>query len=510
MIDPSDEALTRADDEKTLRRMGYTQELYRGMSGFSNLALSMSVICILAGGVTSFSVGLCAVGGAAIGLGWPLVCLFSLIVAATMGQVASAFPTAGGLYHWAAILGGRGWGWTTAWFNLAGLVTVLAAINVGAYEFAASALGPWIGYDPNSLSEGGRVAMRVAVMAALTGSQALFNHAGIRLTTRLTDFSGYWILFVALLLTIALLVAAPRLEPARLIHFDNFSGLPAGDDPVWPPSDNLTWLFLLGLLLPAYTLTGFDASAHSAEETVNAAANVPRGIVRSVLISGLFGWLMLSAVVMAAPNFKDAARAGDGACGWILRAVLPGWLAAMLFAGIVIAQYLCGLATVTSASRMVYAFARDGGLPMSSALRRVSAVYRTPAAAIWLVAGLAVAFTIYSRLYTTIAAVCTIFLYVSYVLPAALGLAAYGRTWTKMGPWDLGRWYRPLALLCVLGCGVLFVIGVQPNDHLNLWTVLGSIVLLVCLWKFRDGKRFRGPPNPLSLKSERDEATRFD
>jgi hypothetical protein len=51
---------------------------------------------------------------------------------------------------------------------------------------------------------------------------------------------------------------------------------------------------------------------------------------------------------------------------------------------------------------------------------------------------------------------------------------------------------------------------VQPNDHLNLWTVLGSIVLLVCLWKFRDGKRFRGPPNPLSLKSERDEATRFD
>ena len=78
-----------------------------------------------------------------------------------------------------------------------------------------------------------------------------------------------------------------------------------------------------------------------------------------------------------------------------------------------------------------------------------------------------------------------------------------------MGPWDLGRWYRPLALLCVLGCGVLFVIGVQPNDHLNLWTVLGSIVFLACLWKFRDGKRFRGPPNPLSLKGDGGER-RFD
>src|SRR5881409_3735995 len=115
------------------------------MGGFSNYAISLSIICILAGGVTSFHQGLSSVGGAAFGLGWPLACLFSLAVAATMGQVASAFPTAGGLYHWASILGGRGWGWVTAWFNLAGLVTVLAAINVGTYRFAAGALGPRVG-----------------------------------------------------------------------------------------------------------------------------------------------------------------------------------------------------------------------------------------------------------------------------------------------------------------------------------------------------------------------------
>src|SRR6266487_1925336 len=129
-----------ASDEATLQRMGYAQELARRMSGFSNYAISLSIICILAGGITSFQVGFCSVGGASIGLGWPLVCAFSLVVAATMGQVASAFPTAGGLYHWASILGGRGWGWLTAWFNLAGLVTVLAAINVGTYEFTVSAL----------------------------------------------------------------------------------------------------------------------------------------------------------------------------------------------------------------------------------------------------------------------------------------------------------------------------------------------------------------------------------
>ena len=122
--------------------MGYSQELARRLGRFSNFALSLSIICILAGGVTSFHLGLCSVGGASIGLGWPLVVLFALAVAATMGQLASAFPTAGGLYHWAAILGGRGWGWVTAWFNLAGLVTVLAAINVGTYRFAMSAFLP--------------------------------------------------------------------------------------------------------------------------------------------------------------------------------------------------------------------------------------------------------------------------------------------------------------------------------------------------------------------------------
>ena len=124
-----------AEDERNLRSLGYEPELLRSMGAFSNFAISMSIICILAGGVTSFHQGLSSVGGAAFGLGWPLVCLFSLAVAATMAQVASSFPTAGGLYHWASILGGKGWGWTTAWMNLLGMVAAIAAINLGALRF---------------------------------------------------------------------------------------------------------------------------------------------------------------------------------------------------------------------------------------------------------------------------------------------------------------------------------------------------------------------------------------
>src|SRR5262245_17042302 len=283
------------------------------MSGFSNFAISLSIICILAGGITSFHVGFCSVGGAAIGLGWPLVCLFSLTVALTMGQVASAFPTAGGLYHWAAVLGGKGWGWATAWFNLAGLVTVLAAINVGTYQFVLRAFGPQLGFDADATTPATKLTVQLAGVALITFSQALFNHLGIRVTTRLTDFSGYLILVMAAALTAALLIFAPHVDLARLVTFRNYSGLPDPANPVWPRTENLPWLFALGFLLPAYTITGFDASAHTSEETVGAAWHVPRGIVRSVLVSGVFGWVMLAAVVLAMPAPDEAARQGDGA-----------------------------------------------------------------------------------------------------------------------------------------------------------------------------------------------------
>ncbi|MBV9124537.1 MAG: amino acid permease [Planctomycetes bacterium] len=478
-----------AEDVQTLHHLGYAQELARRLSWFSNFAVSLSVICILAGGVTSFSLGLCSVGGAAIGLGWPLVCLFSLAVAATMGQVASAFPTAGGLYHWSALLGGRGWGWTTAWFNLAGLVTVLAAINVGTIQFLVGALG---GSLNNPSAWTASPWLQLGAVVAITLSQALVNHLGIRVTTLLTDFSGYWIILVAGVLTLVLLAEAPHLELKRLVSFTNYSGPEYGG--VWPRTENLAWLFALGFLLPAYTITGFDASAHVSEETVGAARNVPRGILRSVLVSGLCGWVMLSAVVLAPAHLDEAAAQGNDAFCWIVDQALPGWLAVTLFAGIALAQYLCGLATVTSASRMAYAFARDGGLPCSGLLRRVSPRYRTPAAAIWMVAGAAVLFTVYTPVYSTITAVCTIFLYLSYVLPTALGLAAYGRSWTNMGPWDLGRWYRPLAVVSLLGCGCLLAIGMAPPNDRTFWILGCSLVLLGVLWLAVDRRRFPGPP----------------
>ncbi len=477
-------------DESVLSKMGYSQELYRGFSGFSNYALSLSIICILSGGITSFHLGYCAVGPAAIGIGWPVALFFSLCVAATMAQIASAFPTSGGLYHWASLLGGRAMGWLTAWLNLAGLVTVLAAINVGTWRFVVSGL--FNGEDPGEI-------IQLLAVAIITLTQVVLNLMGTRLVGPLTSFSGWWILGVSVFLVVAFLAFGEPSHPLRLFEFHNFSGLPPLDEakgvtPVWPITQSMTWLFLLALLFPAYTITGFDASAHAAEETKNAAINVPRGIIRSVLVSGIVGWILLGVAVLVIDDIPQIALQGERTFVEILEQNLPAHLETTAYLAILLAQYLCGMATITSASRMVFAFARDGGLPGSEWLRKVRNGTQIPANAVWVVAIASVLFTVYAEVYATITAACTIFLYLSYVLPTFLGLLAHGRSWTAMGPWQLGIWFKPLAVLSLVGCLGLVVIGTQPPSEKAGHVVIAFLIILVLAWFISAKKIFRGPP----------------
>jgi len=478
-----------AGDVELLGRLGYAQELRRRMSAFSNFAISFSTICILAGGITSLQLGVSAVGGAAAGVVWPIGVAFALIVALCMAQVASAFPTAGGLYHWSAILGGKGWGWATAWFNLAGLVFVTAAVNVGAYGLFVNFIGPVVGIEPTKLT----FAHQTAGVALISLSHALLNHFGIRLTTVLTDFSGYLILVVALALTVTMWHGAGRIEWRRLGAFVNTSGAAGG--AVWPASSSLLAMALLGLMWPIYTITGFDASAHTSEETVQAARNVPRGMLRSVGVSGLVGWVMVSSFVIAMPSVGEGAKQGGDVFAWLMKERVPGPLGSALWLGIVVANYLCGLACMTSTSRMVYAFARDGGLPASRALRRVSPRWRTPVPAIWTTAGLSLASTLYAPVYSTLTTACVVFLYISYVMPTLVGALAFGRTWKVMGPFDLGgAVYRGLAVVSVLGVAVLVWIGVQPPNEKALVATLALAAILLGSWWLGARRVFRGPP----------------
>jgi amino acid transporter len=484
------------EDLKVLHGMGYAQELSRSMSKFSNFAISFSIICILSGGINSFAQAISSVGGAGAGIGWVVGCLLSGMFALAMAQIASAFPTAGGLYHWSSILGGRFWGWLTAWLNLLGLITVLGAINIGTAYFFAGTFGASFGFT-------GSDTQVVVFVAVITILQALLNHLGIKITTLLTDVSGYLIFATTAVLVLACLFYAPAIDISRLWTVTNFSGEAGGN--VFPASDNTSYLFLLCLLLPVYTITGYDASAHTSEETKNAAMSVPQGIVSAVIWSSLVGWIMICAITLAIPDLAVAAGQGWGMFYATMDAILPSGLKNVIYLGILIAQLICGLATVTSASRMLFAFARDDGMPIGSkALATVSAKYRTPVNAIWTATVLCILYVLLAMsikidgtsIYVIVVNSTLVFLFLSFTVPLVAGFFAYGTAkWPNPGPWAMSAGtYKLVTALAVVGMAVILFIAVAPPNERVLNVVIGFLVIALVLWFAVENRRFQGPP----------------
>jgi amino acid transporter len=484
------------EDMKVLHGMGYAQELSRSMSKFSNFAISFSIICILSGGINSFAQAISSVGGAGAGIGWIVGCLLSGMFALSMAQVASAFPTAGGLYHWASILGGRFWGWLTAWLNLLGLITVLGAINIGTAYFFAGTFGPSFGFTGTDWQV-------VGFVAVITVAQAIFNHVGIKATTFLTDISGYIIFATTALLVVACLYYAPAIDISRLWTFTNYSGEAGGN--VFPQSDNVGYLFLLCLLLPVYTITGYDASAHTSEETKNAAHSVPKGIIHAVFWSSIIGWVMICAITLAIPDMAVAASQGWGMFFGTINAIMPAGLAKVIFLGILIAQFLCGLATVTSASRMLFAFSRDDGMPVGSkALASVSPKFRTPVNAIWTSTVLCILYVVLAlsikvegtSIYVIVVNSTLVFLFLSFTIPLVAAMFAYGTAkWPNPGPWAMSAGvYKLVTVLSVVGMAVILFIAVAPPNERVLYVVAGAVALALILWVAVENRRFEGPP----------------
>jgi amino acid transporter len=496
-------------DKQVLHKMGYAQELSRRMGGFSNFAISFSIICILAGGISAFPLAFNSTGAGGAFIGWLAGGAFSLLVSFSMGQIASAYPTAGGLYHWGSILGGKFWGWMTAWFNLLGLLFVVSSVDVAVYQvfFRDLLLGATFGVDVSGF---GFWHQTVALLVILT-SQALLNHYGIKLTTLITDMSGYLIFGLTVVLIISLFVFSPvALDFSRLTHFANYTGDAGGG--VVPATSSVALAFFFGLIYVMYTITGFDASGHTSEETHDAQVNVPRGMWTSVFYSWIFGLALVAAFVLTMPDLDAAAGSGFGA--WFSHvwgaSLMPVALKMILAVGIFLVNYACGLACVTSASRMMYAFARDGGLPASGFLSHISTSTRTPTYAIWVSSILALitsytgnigkAFGLQVDIFLVLATACAVFLYISYIIPVVAGIFAEGKTWKEKGPFNLGAWSKPIAVVASIGVFALATTGFFPPNTPVLYLTIAMVVILPIIWVAGENKRFHGVPTGEKIK----------
>lgn len=473
-----------ASDAARLARLGYAQDLVRRMGGFSSFAVSFSIISVLTGCITAYADALGPGGPRALGVGWPLVSAGTLLVALAMAELASAFPTAGALYHWSALLGGPGWGWLTAATNIVGQVAIVAAIDVGLASELAATLG---------LGRGASLWLLTLILA----SHAAVNALGVRLVAWLNDFSAT-VHILGVVVIVGALFAFGRVQPASFL----LEAAPARE------GSTATLGFLNGLVLSMFTFTGYDASAHLSEETHDAARAAPRGIVVSVAVSAVFGYLLLASITLGIRDLPRVSGESHAALV-VMREALGPTLGSTAMGLAMLAMWFCGLASVTSASRTLYAFARDGGVPGARFVARVSERHKTPTTAIACVTLAPLVLVLVTvpfsaGVFDAMAKMATMGLYVSYAAPIALGVRARlaGR-WTKRGPFHLGRFGILVATLAVAWCaGVLVVCSLPPNDFAAR-LLAGCLVFLALLYVAVVRRRFSGPKVTLAALEQR-------
>ncbi len=444
-------------DEEMLHKLGYAQELRRRMSGFSNFAVSFTIISILSGCLTLYYFGMNEGGPVAIVWGWPFVGIMTLFVGMAMAEVTSSYPTAGGLYYFAAKLArtnGPTWSWFTGWFNFLGQVAVTAGIDFGAAFFINALLNLQfgLGFAPWET---------ITIFALVLLLHGLLNQFGIRLVALLNDISVWWHILGVLIIVAVLAFVPSHHYPASQVfgHFVSNYG--------W---HSTIYVAALGLLLAQYTFTGYDASAHMTEETHEASRSGPRGVVMSIVVSLFAGWVLLIGLTFAIQNYATEAAA----------AVPP-------------AQIFIDAIGST----------RDGALPFSDFWHRVNHRTRTPTNAIWLAAAgaliLGLPYLVNATAYAAVTSIAVIGLYIAYVIPTFLRLRQ-GQNFQR-GPWHLGRWSYVVGWIAVVWVCIITILFMLPTvspitrGNFNYTVVAVAVVLGFAgiYWLVSAKNWFKGP-----------------
>jgi len=518
------EHLELNDDERHLAQLGYKQDLNRSWSGFSNFAISFSIISILAGCFTNFGAGWNNGGPISISWSWPILGVFILIIGFTMSELVSAYPTSGGIYWWASKLGGPAAGFFTGWLNLIGLVAVTAGVSYGCATFIDLTLSTysdsWAG--DYSLKRVFVIFLIVLVLAAL------LNIFSSHLMAIMNNVSVWWHVAGASVIVLILLLVPDQHQSFSYVFTERFNNSGFGNGS----TGNFGFWFAIvpfGFLLTQYTITGFDASAHLSEETESASKAAARGIWQSIAYSVIGGYILLLCVVFAVPNGADGnpdnAGVGGGGVAFIFTQALgSNWATFVLFIS-ASAQFFCATSCMTSASRMTFAFSRDGAIPGSNVLKKLNH-NRVPVNSVMMVAiasaivtlpalievniGTADAPLIIPVAFYAVTSIAVIGLYLAFAIPIFLRWRNGSRF--DVGSWNNGakyKWMNPIAVAEIVIVSLYlmmpFVPGAVPFSKDFEWkfvnyapiVTVGALILLVIWWNVSAKKWFTGPKNTI-------------
>ncbi|SLM37308.1 apc amino acid permease [Lasallia pustulata] len=459
---PSAHSLGREGDEDRLAELGYKQELRRDWSLLHNFGISFSIISVITGITTLFEYGLNTGGPGTMTVGWIVVSVFTFIVALGMAEIVSAIPTSGGPYFCAAMLApskrAAFASWVTGWFNLLGQVAVTTGISFGLAGLV-STTATVKGYTPTAGNT-------IGIYAALLISHGIVNSFGVHALRFLNNNSIVFHSLGVFALAVALLAKAPTHQSAKFVFATFFDGTGAAGSVGWSVRASPAYVAACGALMSQYTLTGFDASAHLSEETHDASWSAPLGVITSVGVSAVFGLFVLLSLLFSIQDFSNTV--GSAYAQPVLQILVDVFGengAIVLMTLIMICVWHCGLFSMTSNSRMMFAFSRDGALPQF--FHHVDARFQSPIRTVWLAAFLSFCLALPSLgssvAFAAATSIATIGLYVSYGIPILLALI-YHKDFVK-GPFDLRFMSRIVGFVGVAWIGFISIIFCLPTAN---------------------------------------------
>ncbi len=457
----------QAKDDDELQRLGYAPELTRTLDLLASFSIAFSYISPVVGVYTLFGYGL-STGGPAYVWSLPLVVLGQLLVVLVFSELAVTYPLAGALYQWARRLIGPRFGWFVGWIYGWALVVTIAAIDLGAAPYLTSLLGMEVTRTST-----------VLLAAALLVLHTIINYEGVRGTAFVTK-AGLATEVVATLVIAGALLWSGELQPLSTLFSretpSGVAGLPG---------------MLAACLAMAWVFFGFESAADVAEEVVDPARRIPRAMILSLLGAALVTFVLVAALVLSAPDLAAAAADPARAIPMILEAHLGASALRGLLILLMFAFLSCAGAAQAAAARLLYSYARDGMLPGSGWLRRVSTAHKVPANATLFAAALAALVIGLSyvdlgqvNVNALVVSYAVVGIYLSFQLIVAARLVAGLRGWrprTGPGLFSLGRFGVPVAALG-LAYGLAMIVNLcwpRPHDSLAAWLTLFSAVAIV-------------------------------
>lgn len=499
------------EDEAHLARLGYTQELHRSWSGFSNFAISFSIISILSGCFTSFGLGWNNGGPAAIAWGWPIVSVFILLIGFCMAELVSAYPTSGGIYWWASKLGGAKAGFYTGWLNLIGLVAILASVAYGAATFVDLTIGTF----SESWLAGYSLTRVFLIFVIILIAAALINIFSGHLLSMINNLSVWWHVFGA-----AAVILILFLVPDQHASFSDVFARTANNSGIFGGATShagfILYVLPISAILTQYTITGYDASAHISEETKGAAGAAAKGIWRSIAYSAIGGWILLLSFLFAVQDADGVSKSGGAVATIFTQALTSRWAGVVLLISTA-GQLFCTAACQTSASRMMFAFSRDGAVPGHRIWKQVNAK-GIPAYAVIVTAAVAAIITLPALVavdingapvpvaFFAVVSIGVVGLYLCFAVPIYFRWRA-GDSF-ESGSWTMGskyKWIAPLALAEITLTSIIAMfptsLGGMPWDPGFAWKYVnytpllvgGALVALYVYWHLSVKKWFTGP-----------------